>query len=378
MRVTLIDLWAREGMLHYSAQLGNNLARLPGMEVTVLVPGGSDVSLFEAAVTVDFVDVVKDASPRELLLAPPKLLKIPLFLKTIRQTKPDVIHLNNCHVWYLLTLPRMNENYPVVATLHDVEPHPGQDDSWRKRREIDALVRSSRRLFVHGEALKERLLALYPGLAADSIEVIPHGEYSFFTRFQTGVATDERSVLFFGRIRAYKGLDCFIQAANLVAQKIPRAKFVIAGDGDMRPYRDLLGTGASFEVHNRYIPDAEVARLFQRASIVALPYVEASQSGVVQIAFAFKKPVVTTSVGCLPDVVEDGQTGLLVPPGDVPALAEALVRLLSDSGLRETLGSNAYRRMKEEYGWDPIASTTQRVYRAVVREQKGRVTANDA
>lgn len=378
MRVTLIDLWAREGMLHYVVQLANNLARLPDMEVTVLLPRGSDVNLFEAAVTVDFVDVVKEASLRELLLVPVKLLKLPLFFETVRRTKPDVIHLNNCHVWHILTLPRLIRRYPVVSTLHDVTPHPGRDDSWRKRREIDTLARLSHHTFVHGHELKQRLLQRHPALAEHAITVIPMGDFSFFAQGPTDGREERNTALFFGRIRDYKGLKYFIQAAKLVAQDIPEARFVIAGDGDLRPYRSLLDDESSFEIHNYYIPDDQVTTLFQRAGIVVLPYIEASQSAVIPIAYAFRKPVVTTRVGCLPDVVEHGQTGLLVPPHDVSTLAEAMVRLLSDDGLREALGRNAHRKLKNEFAWEHIVSTTRRVYQAAMRQQAAAVTSCDA
>jgi len=368
MRGTLIDLWAREAMLHYASQLGNSLARIPDMQVTVLLPKGSDVSLFEPSVTVDFVDVVKDASATKLLSIPLKLLRTPQFLKTIRRTRPDVMHLNNCHVWYILTLRWLGRRYPIISTMHDVEPHPGQDDTWRKRKEIDTLARLSHRVFVHGEKLTQHLLTKYPMRTEDNVTVIPHGDYSLFTRYQSSAVEERNVVLFFGRIRDYKGLEYFIQAAKLVSLMVPDARFVIVGAGDFRPYCRLLSEALDFEVHNRYIPDCQVADFFRRASIVVLPYIQASQSGVIPIAYAFGKPVVTTHVGCLPDVVEDGQTGLLVPPGDAQALADAMLRLLGNDELRETLGRNAHQKMKDELGWSKIAATTLRIYRMAIQE----------
>jgi glycosyltransferase involved in cell wall biosynthesis len=369
MRVTLIDLWGWEAMLHYVSQLGNSLARLPDVQVTLLLPKGRnyDVNLFEPSISMGFVDVVLDDSVKELLSVPVKLLKIPQFFKTIRRTRPDVLHLNNCHAWYFVTLPWLRRRYPIISTLHDVRPHPGRDDSWRKRKEIDALARFSHHIFVHSEKLKGQLLAQRPSRAAGDVTVIPLGGFSFFTQYQNDEVEEKDVALFFGRIRAYKGLEHLIEAAKLVARRMPDAKFVIAGAGDYQPYRKLLDAGAHFEIHNRYIPDGEVAGFFRRASIVVLPYIEASQSAVIPIAYAFGKPVVTTRVGCLPDVVEDGQTGLLVPPRNVPALAEAMLRLLSDDELRENMGRNAYRKMENELGWDKIAWTTLRVYRAAMQ-----------
>lgn len=371
MRVTLIDLWGREAMLHYTSQLSNYLAHLSGVYVTVLLPHGSNLDLFDPQVTIDFVDVVMDASARELLAVPFKLLKLPWFFMTIERTRPDVIHLNNCHVWYLFALPWLRQRYPIVSTLHDVAPHPGQDNSWRKRKEIDALALLSHRVFVHGEQLKLELLAKYPAVSENSIVVVPLGDFSFFTRYQSAVIEDKDVALFFGRIRAYRGLEYFIKAAKLVAQEIPNARFVIAGAGDLQPYRQWLDEDRIFEIYNCYIPDEQVSGFFRRSSIIVLPYIEASQSGVIPIAYAFGKAVVATRVGCLPDVIEDGETGLLVPPRNVPALAEAMIRLFKDDALRLRLGQNAHRKMKGELGWDKIAATTLSVYRTAIQEFAG-------
>lgn len=368
MRVTVIDLWGREAMLHYVSQLANNLAGCTGVEVTVLLPNGSDTSLFKSAVRVDFLDVVKDASIGQLLSVPYKLTQLPWFFQTIHRTRPDVLHLNNCHVWYIFSLPWLTRQYPIISTLHDVEPHPGQDDTWRKRKEIDTLARYSDHIFVHGEALKQKLHAKYPFLAPHQTDVIPHGDYSFFTKFPTHVIEEPNVALFFGRIRAYKGLEYFLEAAAIVTRAIPNARFVIAGDGDLRPYQKLIGDGSNFEIINRYIPDHQVAALFNRASIVVLPYTQASQSGVIPVAYAFEKPVVTTQVGCLSDVVEDGRTGLIVPPRDSPALAEAMLRLFRDDELRKSLGRNAYQKMIQELGWDKIVALTLSVYETAIQK----------
>ena len=123
-----------------------------------------------------------------------------------------------------------------------------------------------------------------------------------------------------------------------------------------------------FEVHEGFVSEAERARLFARASVVALPYVEASGSGVLPLAHAYGKPVVASAVGGLADAVDDGRTGLLVPPGDPEALATAIVRLLHDDALRRRLGA-AGRRVVET-AWSPheVAGRTLATYRRAVGE----------
>ena len=99
---------------------------------------------------------------------------------------------------------------------------------------------------------------------------------------------------------------------------------------------------------------------------MVLPYIEASQSGIVSLAYTFGKPVVVTNVGSIPEVVDDGQTGIIVPPENAEALAKALVELLNDDEKRERMGQNALFKAKTMLSWETIAEQTAAVYRQVV------------
>ena len=118
-----------------------------------------------------------------------------------------------------------------------------------------------------------------------------------------------------------------------------------------------------FIVYNEYIPDGSVAELFQRASIVVLPYTDGSQSGVIPQAYAFKKPVIITNVGSLPENVEDGVTGYIVPPKNSKQLSARIIELLTNAAKRKQMGENAYRKTKNELAWKSIAPKTVAVYK---------------
>jgi glycosyltransferase involved in cell wall biosynthesis len=291
-------------------------------------------------------------------------------VRTVEATAPDVIHVNSSHIWLVLTLPILAKRHPVVATVHDVHPHPGQDDTLRKRLERRIAMKRADRIFVHGEKIKQQLLEMIPSRSPGDVHVTPLGEFSFFTKWVSDIEREDSTVLFFGRMRDYKGLRYLVDAAPKVAQRVPRAKFIIAGEGSLGRDGNRLKQEPFYEVHNRYIPDEEVAGFFQRASLVVLPYVEASQSGIIPIAFAFRLPVVATSVGCLSDVVEEGVTGLLVPPRDSDALADAIVEMLQDKAKRVEMGENGYKKLNAELGWDNIARRTLRVYEELVEGRK--------
>ncbi len=125
------------------------------------------------------------------------------------------------------------------------------------------------------------------------------------------------NVLLFGRIFAYKGLEQLVRTEAVLGDRIPGLRITIAGRGDdPSSMRELMGDPARYDVRHRFIEDAEVAQLFLDADVVALPYTEASQSGVLNVAATFGKPIVATDVGELRRTVEGNGMGLVVPPGD--------------------------------------------------------------
>ena len=117
-----------------------------------------------------------------------------------------------------------------------------------------------------------------------------------------------------------------------------------------------------FIIRNYRVPNDELSKLFQKASIVVLPYIEATQSGIVAIAFAYGKPVVVTNVGSLPEVVEDGKHGFVVPPRDEKALANVIIKLLKDNDLRIRMGRNAFQAGKTDLSGDRIAEKSIEIY----------------
>jgi len=200
---------------------------------------------------------------------------------------------------------------------------------------------------------------------AEKVHVLPRGVNSIYLRFiENGIKEEDGLILFFGRIYEYKGLRYLIEAEPLITEKVPQAKIIIAGTGEnFGKYLKMMVHREKFIIHNQAIPSKMVAELFQRASVVVLPYIEASQSGIVPLAYAFKKPVVVTDVGSIPEVVENGKTGYVGPPRDPEKLAQAIIDLLMDREKRRKMGDNGYRKTEEELSWDNIAVKTVEVYK---------------
>jgi len=280
--------------------------------------------------------------------------------RAIRDYDPSIVHIQNAYTWLIPCLPLL-ESYPTILTIHDPKPHWGleQPHSWP----IVALTLAfSDRVIVHGQRLREQLLERYR-LAPDKVRVLPLGELVPFTG-SSKMPEEGNTVLFFGRIYPYKGLDQLLRAVPHILAEAPDSRFIIAGAGDLSRFPELRDD-PHFEVHNRHIPLEDVADFFGRAAVVVLPYVEASQSAVLVLAYQHGKPVVATRTGGIPELVDHGVTGILVPPRDSNALTRAIVDLLSNPEKRRQMGAAARRKIDQELNWDGIAEQTLAIYREI-------------
>lgn len=354
--------------LYYAVELANALAA--DHEILFVTRDHNyEVSSAEEPVSLEnFLDqTLKNGIRRERLrfkrTDPRSLQEMRRLSRILSGFEPDVLHIQETVDWRIIGLASRSKKSKIVITVHDVVSHLGRSRGfqglfWR------GLLGLASDVIVHGEYLKRQFLSLNPGLAKKlRISVIPHGAYSIYRTWDSdGIAEEENTILFFGYISKYKGIEILLRAAPLVAEKVPGARIIIAGLGDFDPYQDLVSPKGRFEIINRFIPNREVPRLFRRASVVVLPYIEASQSGVVPVAYAFGKPVVVTDVGSIPEVVEDGQTGLVVPARSPEALGEAIISLLQDRGLRKAMGEKALLKASRDLSWETIAKKTSQVY----------------
>ena len=288
--------------------------------------------------------------------------------RQLRAFRPDVIHFQKWHLWFFLALPLFRQ-FPLVISVHDPVAHLGDADSQKTPHWVVARgYRSADWIIVHNQAMVEEATRLHH-LDRSRIDVVPLVERGDGT-LRPDVPERPDEVLFFGRIWAYKGLEYLIGAAPMVAEAVPSVRFVIAGTGDrIDPYVRMIEDPERFEIINRFVDESEQAELFRRAALVVLPYIEATQSGVIPVAASFAKAVVATSVGGIPEQVENGRTGLLVPPRDPSALADAIVALLLDPVRRRRIGEAAREKAEKEWSADAVARRTMDVYRRVVADR---------
>jgi glycosyltransferase involved in cell wall biosynthesis len=182
-------------------------------------------------------------------------------------------------------------------------------------------------------------------------------------RGRLGYGDKDRIILFFGFVRRYKGLDYLVRAMGKVSTEL-QVKLLVVGEfwESEEKYRNLaylLDLQDRFHIINRYVPNEEIRLYFSAADAVVLPYLEATQSAVAQIAFGFDLPIITTDVGGLAEIGKDGVFGIVVPPKNEKALAQAITDYFNQN-LKPFFQENI-RREKHLFSWDHLIALIQNV-----------------
>ncbi len=332
MRLCYVLLSPTFGMHQYASDLANRMAQL-GHDVHLVTSTTYPRDRYLDAVTVHTpVTLHNTGFSREAL----NWREWRRVLAAIESLDADVIHFTGPHVWNAPLVKTLAQKHgAVIHTLHDLDPHVGTRYGFFLRLWNWLILRWANHILVHGEAYRDRLLNM--GLAPDRVTHTPllhlfvRPECRKTLTAQLGTATQFQPwALFFGRLEHYKGVDYLLTAAAMMsASNGEHTQIVLAGPGDLS--KVWVGpVPSNVEVRNRFISDDEAVDLFRRCSLVVLPYIDATQSALVAAAYYFRKPVVVTRTGVLPEYVEEEQTGRVVEPGHPASLARCLEEMLSD------------------------------------------------
>ncbi|MGN6429402.1 MAG: glycosyltransferase family 4 protein [Gaiellaceae bacterium] len=269
---------------------------------------------------------------------PTRALALPLMLRGLERAArraardADLVHAH----WLPLGRVAMRLGLPFVVQLWGTDVEVARRAPWAARRILRAASLTLCASTALAEAARE--------LGAAEVRLIGSGVE---VPSSIGEEAMPPEVLYAGRLSAEKGILDLLAAAN------NGMKLTIAGDG---PLRDRVPGALGFVSHDALGP------LYDRAAVVAVPSHREGFGVVCAEAMAHGRPVVAAAVGGLLDLVADEETGLLVPPRDVPALRAALKRLLADDELRSRLGANARRRAEQELSWDRVTDRTIEAY----------------
>jgi len=349
------------GMSTYNERLARAYQQR-GDEVTIytfslqypgfLFPGKTQYSSEPAPIDLNIKVAVNSVSPFNWIKVGLEIKKLRADIVVIRYWMPFMAP---C-LGTIARIIRRNELSKVVAITDNIIPHekmPGGNLLSRYFvKSCDGFIAMSRAVLADLEIFdktRPRLFSPHP-LYDNFGAAIPKS----LAKKQLGLEEGINYILFFGFIREYKGLDLLIKAfADERFRKLP-VKLLIAGEFyiDGKPYLDLIdkfGLKDDIVLRTEFIENSEIVNYFCAADIVAQPYKDATQSGVTQIAYHFEKPMLTTNVGGLSEMVPDGKVGYVVAP-DINEISEALLHFFNDNKEQEFSANAAVE--KKRFSWE--------------------------
>ncbi len=397
-KIMLVETDATGGLVHFAYQMATALTAT-GANVTLVTARHYELEALPHTFTVDASLRLWDATAAE----PAWVARLPSPLRAIRhkvrrvrrairyvatweqltrrilKARPDVVQFSIIRfpfqVWFLRRIRRAG--ITVTQVCHEFE-HREDGGLWRSinRRLSRDLYREFDAIFFLGHRVRDEFHDHFPVDRATT-HVIPHGDESLFLgavdgggdlRRAYGLDPEAPVAVFFGGLRPSKGIEDLVAAFAAVVAELPDANLVIAGlptadvdPDDFRRHAASLGIGDAVTVDDRYLPIEDVGRLVRTGDVVVLPYRSGTASGALQVAYAFERPVITTSVGSVSEAVVNGETGFVVPPSDRDALARATIKVLADRAEARRMGSNGRAHAAKHHGWTPIAQQVLQV-----------------
>jgi D-inositol-3-phosphate glycosyltransferase len=380
-----------------------------------LLTGGGDkpyalgmaAALTSAAIEVDFIGS-DDLSVPELLNNPrvnfynlrgdqrsevtvaAKIARVSIYywrlIRYAAAAKPRIFHIlwNNKIQFFdriLLMLYYKLLGKKVVLTAHNVNAGKrDSNDSWMNRLSLKVQYSLSDHILVHSERMKTELIAEFD-IDADKVSAIPFGINNTVpntalstaaAKQQLGVGSNDKTVLFFGNIAPYKGLEYLISAFTQILEQDGSYRLIIVGKPKKSEaywneiQETIARNGISHRVIERieYIPDEETELYFKAADVLILPYARVFQSGVLFLGYSFGLPAIAADVGCLKEEISEGKTGYVFKPQDPSDLAKAIThyfesQLFNELESRRTL---IKQYANERYSWRKVATITTSVY----------------
>lgn len=296
--------------------------------------------------------------------------------KKINDIAPDLVIFQWLHPYFApcyTLIAKALKNTKILFMCHNVFPH----ERFPMDKLLTKITLKHGDLFtVHAQSDAEDLKSILPNA---EIGVTVHPAYNFFkqknmtkqeARNILNIDIDENVLLFFGLVREYKGLKHLLNALANIKKEDPlnkrKIRLLIAGDfaGKRSEYDAMissLGIEEIIDITDGHIPIGDVEKFFAASDLVVLPYESATQSGVIQVAYSFDKPVLATRVGGLPDVVFEGKTGYLVDPFSPKLIADAICDFIDNN--RTSYLLEGIEREKYRYSWEKMECVIMKLVR---------------
>lgn len=363
MKIAIIN-YSSSGLFHYACSLVNSLAKLSDVEEILFITSKkNDLSLIDKNKK---ISVLAQNTPQKLI--PFIFWCINLdeqlaFRNRLKQFKPNIINILDVYPMYALH-HFLLKKYNIVFTQHDPTTHTGDSHKIAIKIIHLYLQKISKMIIIHGKTLKNDLKKHFT-IPDQKIAIIPFGDLSILLRYPIRSNKIPQSILFFGRISEYKGLNVLLDSLLLLQNKNVTFHLTIAGHGNLTPYHNKIKSIKNINIVNKKIPDKNVSSYFHQHEMIALPYLEATQSGVIALALPARIPIIATKVGAFPEVLKNNYNGLLVPPNNPYKLSLAIEKLLKDKNLRQKLTIGAIETTKNHVNWNISARKYYDIYKSI-------------
>ena len=358
MRIALLYLGRKGAGPIYSIELAKAILE-KGCCLLAIVSSYSDNiddwRKFQSEYAFNLQEIKTYNSKKEFLLNSMNVMQYYKVCEEINKFNPEFIVSTMVHPWHNIIFSFLKKSIKRIKIIHDVIPHTGEDSFVYKLLNY-ADIHISDLWITLTKTSKDELVR--KGIEKDKIGIIPHANFSCYgsaLKIETKGNELHHKIAFFGRINIYKGVDVLLKAFANVKLKLPQLKLLIAGNGDCSSYQSCFEQYAKdLELHIRWIEDDEVASLLVDTDLLIIPYIEATQSGVIPLAYALGKPVIATRVGGIPEQVP-ADCGIIIPPNDTEAIEDAIMDFYSNPSKIKRMGKNALKYATEELSWSNSA-----------------------
>ena len=289
--------------------------------------------------------------------------------RVIKRLKPDIIHAHDPHGVAMASLAlslgasSLGNREQVLVASRRVDFHLKKNSLSRwKNRQVDCFIAASeaiRQMLIADGIPSARTVTVHEGIDLDHVLAAPavNVHEAFWLPHGSPVVGNVAALV------PHKGQRHLIEAAHLVVQHIPDARFVILGEGELREHLERQVRDYHLEKHV-LLPGfrTDVLGCMKGFDLFVMSSVTEGLGTSLLDAMACSRPIVAASAGGIPEIVEDGVNGLLVPPRDHHAMAQAIERLLGDDGLRGRMGDAGLARLRERFTVERMVAETAAVY----------------
>ena len=358
----------RGGIAHHTTLLFRNLRKRHDVTFFTfkrqyprwLFPGRTDVDRSEMAIKEDGGEAILDS------LNPYSWWNV---FRKIKKVNPDLVIIPwwvsfwTPQFWTIASLVRQFTQAKILFLCHNVVAHESRsmDGFFTK-----LVLKKGDYFVVHSDDDWKNLRKVVPPA---NVKKVFHPSYDVFDakkiskeKAQQKLGIEGPILLSFGFVRPYKGLKYLIESMPLILERL-NVTLLIVGEfwEDKDPYTkriETLGIGSKVRIVDEYVPNEDVQLYFAASDVVIMPYVSGTGSGIAQIAFGFSKPVIATNVGCLPEVIEDGETGLIVDSQSSEEISKAVIRFYE-----ENMGEEFPQHIaqgKDRFSWDNLVGVIEK------------------